>query len=95
MKNKQRDDQDELKQVATTIIIEHLRDQKHNANKVDFALRSLSAVARLKATDRAGDATQYAVIRDISKTAEDIERYLAVSLPHLNPKPLLSSSGKD
>lgn len=35
-----KDDQEELKQVATKIIIEHLKDQKHNGAKVDFALRS-------------------------------------------------------
>lgn len=51
-------------------------------------------MARLKATDRAGDATQYTVIRDIAKSSEDIERMIAVSLPHLNPKLLLGDEPK-
>lgn len=80
-----KDELDELQSVSVKIVTEHLRDQKHNGSKTDFALRSLSAVARIKGTQRAGEATQAGIIRDISANQEEYKKYLAISLPHLNP----------
>lgn len=76
---------DQIIQAARDLIWEHFKEGKHPADKIDFALRSQSVEARLKGTERIKDGTQYAVIRDISENKQELKKYLAVSLPHLNP----------
>ena len=80
---------DELKSVAVLKILEHLRDKKHHPDIVNISLKSLKAVAQLKATERVKDATQLSVIQELSKNKDDFKKYLEVSLPHLNPIRLL------
>jgi len=50
-----------------------------------LAVAMVSAIGRLRATERAADHTQFEVIRAISENREDAQKYIAVSLPHLNP----------
>ena len=57
----------------------HLRDS------IRVAVSSLSAVGRIKATERAKDATQLMVLRSITDDKKLFKKYVAVSMPHLNP----------
>ena len=80
-----KEDLEGLQNESVKIVLEHLRDQKHPCNKVDFALMALAAVGRIKATERARDATQYAVLRSLTENKEEFKKYVEISLPHLNP----------
>jgi hypothetical protein len=66
-----------------------IRESKTTLNAVRLAVSSLSAVGRLKATERAKDATQLAVLQSLSKDRDQFEKYLKVSMPHLNPAALI------
>ena len=82
---------DKLQEVSTRELIRFftgpsvIRESKTAINAVRLAVSSLSAVGRLKATDRAKDATQLAVLQALSKDRDQFEKYLKVSMPHLNP----------
>ncbi len=52
----------------------------------NLAVSALSAVGRLKATDRARDATQLLVLRNISENKAEFKTYIKASMPHLNPR---------
>lgn len=75
----------DLKTECLKLVIEHFRDKKHPATEVDYALRGLAVVGRLKATERIGDATQLAVLRYLTDDKKQLKKYIEVSLPHLNP----------
>lgn len=81
----QKTDLNEAQSISLKIFIERLRDQKHSDKEVDYALRGLAAIGRIKATERAKDATQFGVIRGMSKNSDEFKKYVAISLPHLNP----------
>jgi hypothetical protein len=51
----------------------------------NLAVSSLSAVGRIKATDRARDATQVAVLKGMATDQKQFEKYIRVSMPHLCP----------
>ncbi len=86
---------DELQKVSIKEIIEFFkggqaaRESKKAKEGASLAIRSLAAVGRLKATERAGDATQLAVLQAMSTDRKEFGKYVSVSLPHLNPKKLL------
>jgi len=87
--NKMAQKQEELETLqssAIQLILEHIRDKKQVGDEVDYALRALAAVGRIKATDRAKDATQFMVLREITKDKKEFQKYVEISLPHLNPR---------
>ena len=62
-----------------------VRESKRAREGANIAVRSLAAVGRLKATDRAKDATQLAVLQSMATDKKEFRKYVATSLPHLNP----------
>ena len=62
-----------------------VRESKHSREGANLAVRSLAAVGRIKATDRASDATQLAVLQSMATDKKEFRKYVASSLPHLNP----------
>lgn len=52
----------------------------------NLAVRALSAIGRIKATNRAMDATQFMVIKQIAENKKEFQKYISVSMPHLNPR---------
>ena len=62
-----------------------IRESKDAVLGANFAVKSLSAVGRIKATDRAADSMKLTVLKTISKDKKQFQEYVKVSLPHLNP----------
>ncbi len=79
---------EDLQRISVSTIYRRLREGAKvvNDKETDFSLRSLAAIARLKATDRAKDATQVIVLRSLTDDAKVFQKYLTVSLPHLDPR---------
>jgi len=50
-----------------------------------LAVSALSTVGRIKATERAKDATQLMVLKHITTDQSTFKKYVAASMPHLNP----------
>lgn len=65
------------------------RESKVAKEGAQIAVKALGNVGRIKATDRARDATQVDVLRNMAKDREEFGRYVAASLPHLNPVKML------
>jgi len=57
----------------------------HIRESARIAVSALSSVGRIKATERARDATQLMVLRSITDDKKLFKEYVAVSMPHLNP----------
>ena len=62
-----------------------IRDSKPAVDAVRLAVSALSAVGRIKATERARDATQLVVLKSLAEDKKQFEKYVAASMPHLNP----------
>lgn len=62
-----------------------VRESKVGVRFAQMAISSLAVVGRIKATERARDATQLTVLRMIAKDEKQMEKYLRVSMPHLTP----------
>lgn len=92
MSDEKQYDMEEVQKVCLEVIGEHLKEKKHSGDKVNSALRGLAAIAKLKATERAKDATQAAIIHGMAENTKEFKQYVAVSLPHLNPVPLLGKT---
>ena len=60
-------------------------ESKVALRKADTALRALSAVGRIKATERAKDSMKLVVLKSIVSDPKEFKKYVAVSMPHLNP----------
>lgn len=95
MSNEKQYDMEEVQKVSLQVIGEHLAEKKHSGDKVNSALRSLAAIAKLKGTERAKDATQFAILENMATNKEEFKQYVSVSLPHLNPVPLLLNKPKE
>ena len=67
-----------------------VRESKGANNDAKLALGSLSAVGRLKATSRVGDATQLMVIKNIAEDRKEFKEFVSNSMPHLMPSKLLT-----
>ena len=50
-----------------------------------IAVSALSTIGRIKATERARDATQLMVLRSITDDKKLFGKYVKVSMPHLSP----------
>ena len=59
-----------------------------------LAVSSLAAVGRIKATERAKDATQLMVLRSITDDKKIFRKYVAISMPHLNPAKQIEMKGE-
>lgn len=67
------------------------RENKESKLSAKLSVQTLSAVGRIKATDRARDATQLVVLRMITADQSKLQEYIKVSMPHLVPQKLLGS----
>lgn len=80
---------DELQQAAVSELVNYFQGSPAKRRDVQVAAKmavsSLSAVGRIKATERAGDATQLEVLRNMAANRDQFAEYVAASLPHLNP----------
>jgi len=72
----------------------HLNNDEAVPDQARLAQGTLSAISRLLATYRVKDATQFAILRGISKDENQLEQYVQVMLPHLTPKKLLDRPKK-
>jgi len=70
-----------------------VRESKKAVIAVNLAVRSLAAVGRIKATDRARDATQLMVLKHVAADKKQFKKYLEVSMPHLNPSKQIEHKG--
>lgn len=66
-------------------LIDFMGGGKTPIEKAKIGASCLSTISRIKATERVQDATQYTVIRALARNQGDLAKYIAVSLPHLNP----------
>lgn len=62
-----------------------LRESKTALRAVDLAVRSLAAIGRIKATERAKDGMQLTVLKSISEDKKQFQQYVTASMPHLSP----------
>ena len=62
-----------------------IRESKVGVRFAQMAISSLAVVGRIKATERARDATQLTVLRMIASDEKQMEQYLKVSMPHMIP----------
>jgi len=84
-------DMDLLQNTAIHLLTQALAGKAvYDRHKVDLAMRALSAVSRLRATERVKDANQLMVLRHIAKDRAEFHNYVKISLPHLNPAKQLS-----
>ena len=60
-------------------------------NIARLAVSTLSAVGRIKATERAKDATQLMVIKHLATDQNQFRQYVQLAMPHLNPAPLIEN----
>ena len=54
-----------------------------------LAQSTLSAITRLRATEQHEDANKLGLLRHLSENKDEFKKYLAVSMPHLNPAALI------
>lgn len=82
---------DELQDVATDELLDFFKMGNEDADfqRARIAQASLATVARLKATDRVRDATQFHILRVLSEDNKELRDYLAVSLPDYVPAKVL------
>lgn len=66
-----------------------VRDSERSVNAAKLAVASLSAVGRIKATERAEQGMKLAVVKMISKSQEEAQAYIAATTPELAPPKLL------
>lgn len=58
-------------------------------DRARLAQATLSAVARLRATERVRDATQFHIVQALAEDQEQLKEYTKITLPHLTPAPML------
>lgn len=87
---------EELQRKAINVIVTRFDGGKLDKpdKDVDFALRALAAVGRIKATERARDATQYAILNAIAKDRGQFQEMAKVALPQYVPTQLLDKPAK-
>lgn len=74
-----------LEERSVDSLIDFMGGGKTPLEKAKIAASSLSTISRIRATERVQDATQYTVIRALARNQGDLAKYIAISLPHLNP----------
>jgi len=85
------DNLEKLQEVTTKELIgffdgpKAVRESKDALNAARLAVSTLSAVGRIKATERAKDATQLMVLKNICKDQAQFDQYVKIAMPHLNP----------
>lgn len=85
---------DELQQVSIEKLTGFFTEGKTNKKAFEIArlaVSSLSAVGRIKATERARDGLQLMVIKHITEDKKLFQKYVEVSMPHLNPAKLIEA----
>lgn len=87
-------DLDKLQDAAVATLLEYFEDGEEEDDKAKMALGSLSAVARLKATKRAGDAVQFHVVSSLASSEDELRDYIKLTLPHLTPALALAGKKK-
>lgn len=94
------DQMEELKDVVTKELIEFftgpkaVRDSDRGVNTAKLAVASLSAVGRYKATERAKQGMQLAVVKMIAKDEKEAKQYISATMPELTPPKLLGRPKK-
>jgi len=71
-----------------------IRKSEPAVNAARLALGSLSAVGRIKATERAEQGMKLAVVRMIAKDLDEAKAYIAATTPELAPPKLLDRPKK-
>lgn len=61
------------------------RESKDARFSSNLAVRTLAAVGRVKATDRARDSMQLTILKSISTDKKEFQDYVQTSMPHLSP----------
>lgn len=67
-----------------------IRESKDAKLGAALAVKSLAAVGRVKATDRAQDGMKLTILKSISGDKKQFQEYVKVSLPHLSPSKQIS-----
>ena len=62
-----------------------VRESKDSRFSSNLAVKTLAAVGRVKATDRARDSMQLTVLKSIATDKKDFQKYVQASMPHLSP----------
>ena len=71
-----------------------LRDSEPAVTTAKLAVASLSAVGRIKATERAAQGMKLTIIKMISNNSEEAQKYAQATVPELTPKKLLPKPKK-
>ncbi len=93
-------DLEKLQEISTKEVIdfftgpETIRESKSAMFAANLAVKSLSAVGRLKATERVRDATQFTVLKHIAEDEKQFREYLKIAMPQMIPPKLLSRPKK-
>jgi cbb3-type cytochrome oxidase cytochrome c subunit len=83
---------EDLVRVSVKVLYRYLTTNEVSPTKAKVAVTALSAVGRIKATERMRDATQFSVAKAIANNQATLQKYVAASLPHLNPVKKLARS---
>jgi len=88
---------DELQKKAIEVALDGLGSEepkKNEIRRVDWSLRSLAAISRLRQTERARDATQFAVLKAIAADRGEFKSFAKTMLPEYMPVKLLDKPKK-
>ena len=91
------EDVQSLQEMVVERLIEYFyeyTDDDAEITKANLAVKALSAVGRIKATERAKDATQLSVIKVLATDRDEYSKFIQKSLPHLHPAPAKTIKAK-
>lgn len=63
-------------------------------DRAKLAQATISAVGRLRATERVRDATQFHIVRALAEDQGELQDYIRTTLPHLTPAQMLAGKKK-
>jgi len=78
-----------LQDTAIDELLGYFGNDSSDGLRAKLALGSLSAVARLRATERVRDATQFHIVKAVAENEEQFREYVSLTLPHLLPAKLV------
>jgi len=77
--------EEELKQVCLNRIYDYLVDDSTPGSVAREANTALSNITRMKATEQVKDSVQWQIARDLAENKGELKKYVAATMPHLNP----------
>ena len=82
---------EELEEKTLDVMLGYFKNTGIKKDDANLAQKTFNSIGRMRGTQNLRDMTQYQIMRDMAENKTELNQFVAVSLPHLNPRKALKA----